>query len=327
MTSMLNPSDSSGGAPGLELHLIRPSGPLSAKRIPEDYNGYIDGWVILLMGPTGSGKSTFIEAVVNNRHLGIAKDQLEGFTQRLTAYRVSNLMSFGRNIYLVDTPGLSDPKIPESRTIREIQQWMVKYNIRVIERLFYFDRIMDTRMSGSKTKALNIFKAITGQDSRFRVHVITTMWDQIWTSGQEARANERYEQLQKEHWKDFATDSRKFKLRMLAIVKFTNTQESALGILDSCLGTSSGKFFRFEEHLSTSKIEHTTYGKILQANLFERHLALQQRLQVIQEDLNSAEAQESNELRSILYQHRIEVERCVRVVEKELKAMGAFSKS
>ncbi|PPR07626.1 hypothetical protein CVT24_004185, partial [Panaeolus cyanescens] len=48
-------------------------------------------FVILLAGPTGSGKSSFIEALGNDKSLGISKDQLEGFTQTVTAYHVKNM--------------------------------------------------------------------------------------------------------------------------------------------------------------------------------------------------------------------------------------------
>ncbi|KAF9033884.1 hypothetical protein BJ165DRAFT_1567260 [Panaeolus papilionaceus] len=79
-------------------------------RLPED------AFIYLLLGPTGAGKSCFIQALAgDSQDLGISKDQLAGFTQKASAYKLVNVLfqeeEGDRQIYLVDTPGFSDPKI------------------------------------------------------------------------------------------------------------------------------------------------------------------------------------------------------------------------
>lgn len=65
-----------------------------------------------------------------------------------------------------------------------------------INRIFYFDRITDSRMAGSKGKLLDLFSEMTGQSTGFCVTFITTMWDRIWKEEQLKKANKRLEEMQ-----------------------------------------------------------------------------------------------------------------------------------
>ncbi|KAF9033367.1 hypothetical protein BJ165DRAFT_1396480 [Panaeolus papilionaceus] len=88
---------------------------------PEDVKGkYVI--VYLLMGPTGSGKSTFIESLSPDHKLDISKNSLESVTQEVVCYQVVNLMWHAWNILLVDTPGFLDTKMSESRITKMITE-------------------------------------------------------------------------------------------------------------------------------------------------------------------------------------------------------------
>ena len=60
--------------------------------------------------------------------MGISKDQLAGFTQEVTAYKVKNAMLQWLDdiytLYLIDAPGFSDSKISELEIITKVKQWM-----------------------------------------------------------------------------------------------------------------------------------------------------------------------------------------------------------
>ncbi|PPQ71874.1 hypothetical protein CVT24_006890 [Panaeolus cyanescens] len=83
-------------------------------------------WRILIMGPTGSGKSSFIEAIAGPNWMinKISSGQLEGFTQDVNCYYIENVMWKEYPIYIVDTPGFADTKMSEFEILRKIEAWM-----------------------------------------------------------------------------------------------------------------------------------------------------------------------------------------------------------
>ncbi|KAF9032052.1 hypothetical protein BJ165DRAFT_1599146 [Panaeolus papilionaceus] len=109
---------------GLELEEFRVTGNISVEpvaRIPDEAVVYI------IMGPTGAGKSTFIEALAGgSQNLAISSNQLAGYTQRVTAYKLVNIArkQSARAIYLVDTPGFSDSKISEMEVVDMLRDWL-----------------------------------------------------------------------------------------------------------------------------------------------------------------------------------------------------------
>ncbi|KAF9032026.1 hypothetical protein BJ165DRAFT_1535194 [Panaeolus papilionaceus] len=109
----------------LKLNRLRVVGHISVKpinRIPGD------AVVYLIMGPTGAGKSTFIEALAGgSQNLAISSNQLSGFTQHVTAYKLVGVVRHAaRAIYLVDTPGFSDSKISEIKVMEMLTDWLDK---------------------------------------------------------------------------------------------------------------------------------------------------------------------------------------------------------
>ncbi|KAF9032029.1 hypothetical protein BJ165DRAFT_1599134 [Panaeolus papilionaceus] len=109
---------------GLELEEFRVTSNIAIEpvaRIPDEAVVYI------IMGPTGAGKSTFIEALAGgSQNLAISSNQLAGYTQRVTAYKLVNVAQkqSARAIYLVDTPGFSDSKISEMEVVDMLRDWL-----------------------------------------------------------------------------------------------------------------------------------------------------------------------------------------------------------
>ena len=46
-----------------------------------------------------------------------------------------------------------------------------------------------------------LFKELLGPRTAKSVTIVTTMWDELWTEAQRERAENRYKQLENEHWK------------------------------------------------------------------------------------------------------------------------------
>ncbi|PPQ76064.1 hypothetical protein CVT24_006854 [Panaeolus cyanescens] len=249
-------------------------------------------FLILLMGSTGTGKSRFI-GVLSGNDMGISKDQLEPYTQDVIAYKISNLTHFGAPIYLVDTPGFSDPKLSEMRIVTKLHSWMSINSVDYFHHLFYFHRITDPRLSGSNARTMEIFRSLTGNGTSETVTVVTTMWDTLWRPEQVRRAEARFNELQKEYFKDWVEEGSKF-------AKFMNTQQSVLSILAEHLKGSKPLDFNFERSQGAFPC-HSLYADALQRNLLERISSLQKRLKSTTDDLQTAlEDDESMDLQNIL---------------------------
>ncbi|KAF9031036.1 hypothetical protein BJ165DRAFT_870860 [Panaeolus papilionaceus] len=107
----------------LELRWVNVTGDISVKPVTTIPRGAA---VYIIMGPTGAGKSTFIEALAGgSQNLAISSKKLAGFTQHVTAYKLVNVVErSGRVIYLVDTPGFSDSKISEIEVMEMLRDWL-----------------------------------------------------------------------------------------------------------------------------------------------------------------------------------------------------------
>ncbi|KAF9042405.1 hypothetical protein BJ165DRAFT_1372510 [Panaeolus papilionaceus] len=163
-------------------------------------------WCMLILGPTGAGKSSFIEALAGEgQSLGISKDQLAGFTQDVTAYEVKNAKVisnyFPETIYIIDAPGFSDSKISELEIITKVKQWMRDQGVRVINGVLYLSPITDTRVPGSKRRTIKMIQSLLFDDAFERVNIVTTMWDRVNNPQAEQRAEANFAQLRDEIWK------------------------------------------------------------------------------------------------------------------------------
>ncbi|KAF9032360.1 hypothetical protein BJ165DRAFT_772845 [Panaeolus papilionaceus] len=295
------------------------TGPISVNVVPANFPGLSrenNPSIILLLGPTGSGKSSFIECIANDNTLGIAKDQLDGVTQMLSIYQIQNvsIVEDDSPLYIVDTPGFADSKIPESKTMRLVIDFVRERNIN-INRIFYFDRITDSRMAGSKGKLLDLFSEMTGQSTGFCVTFITTMWDRIWKEEQLRKANTRLEEMQGIYFKEFVQDQAR-------VMKFENTHESAIYILDrqDFEDNHDIDFFSFERVAwGMVGMPDTNFAKSLHQNLLERKAALWQNLMMIENELTHELAHPHPQLRGVLLRQKEEMMIDIAVVEDELK--------
>ncbi|KAF9042427.1 hypothetical protein BJ165DRAFT_266160 [Panaeolus papilionaceus] len=187
-------------------------------------------WCILILGPTGAGKSSFIEALAGkDQSLGISKDQLAGVTQEITAYGVKNAeLRFVNEkpwvIYFIDTPGFSDSKMSEIEIICKVKRWMSDQSVWWINGVLYLSPITDTRVSGSKLRTINMIQSLLFDDAFTGLYIITTMWDQIGNIQAKKRAEANFAQLQYDIWKGPISEG-------ATISKFHNNHDSAIQIL------------------------------------------------------------------------------------------------
>ncbi|PPQ73646.1 hypothetical protein CVT24_007632 [Panaeolus cyanescens] len=269
----------------------------------EEHPDRYDVATILLVGPTGSGKSSFIEALSGDgASMGISSDQLEGFTKTLTPYELINA-GFGNSystrdtICLVDTPGFSDSTISEFEIIDMVKKWMKTHQIEEINHIMYFSSITDKRLPGSRKTTMEMVKALIKLGRLEVLHkanegslsIITTMWDTLWTDRARSQAESHFTQLTDDIWKDFISDG-------TYIAKFHNTTSSAFQILDQSRthwGVAYGDAFatRNDEH----PLRETAYGRFLYRDLVDRITSGKEQKQALELELSlmGADAEES----------------------------------
>ncbi|KXN84717.1 hypothetical protein AN958_12144 [Leucoagaricus sp. SymC.cos] len=182
--------------------------------------------VIALMGPTGSGKSTFI-STISGADQGIGHD-LMSCTNEIKAMRVRvTREDEDIDVVLVDTPGFDDTYKSDYEILQMISEWIKQagYKNILLDGLLYLHRISDNRMAGTPLRNLEVFEKICGPQACTRVAMVTTMWDDVES---EEMGDMRERELVASFWKPMVDRGSK-------VVRYSNTPDSAWAILDPFL--------------------------------------------------------------------------------------------
>ncbi|KAF9039824.1 hypothetical protein BJ165DRAFT_341180 [Panaeolus papilionaceus] len=254
--------------------------------------------VISLLGPTGSGKSSFIEAAASNPSLGLSSDKLEGFTQTVSIYRIINAVKRVQGsdspIYLVDVPGFADSKISAMSVVSMLKN-MIQTNPNLgFFHILYHTPINNPRLPRSQRQVLQTFEALIGVQSARNVTIVSTMWDLIWNINTMRRAEGNFNQLREEIWKDYIAQGAN-------TVKFHNTAQSALFILDNAYNQRGTSFppSRIEKSIHLP-LRETPFASHIYNDLQTRIHDLQMQQANIQPELQMATEQSDKELKAIL---------------------------
>ncbi|KXN84732.1 hypothetical protein AN958_12159 [Leucoagaricus sp. SymC.cos] len=160
-----------------------------------------DDIIVAFMGPTGSGKSYFIDLLTgeSGRRSG---NSLASVTSGIEATRVQLPNDTSKHIVLVDTPGFDDSTRSDMEILHMISDWLkatyvssfpfknqeladVQHRLNSYESgvklsgLIYLHRITDNRMAGSPYKNLRMFGELCGDLAMNQVILVTTMWGRV----------------------------------------------------------------------------------------------------------------------------------------------------
>ncbi|KAF9038124.1 hypothetical protein BJ165DRAFT_1532015 [Panaeolus papilionaceus] len=185
-----------------------------------------DDKIIVLLGPTGAGKSNFIERLATH-DLQISSSGLRRGTNDVQVYRLMNHPTWKSRIVLVDSPGFKDAEISEYGTLKIVKEWLATCKASRLHALFYFDRIT-YNLRGGDRECYDLFMRLCGNDVAARACLVTTTWDDVkMRDGLLAAAEEKRRQL-KAHWRSYLGKGLQF-------CEFQNTSTSAMEILISSL--------------------------------------------------------------------------------------------
>ncbi|KAG8853233.1 hypothetical protein FRB91_005199 [Serendipita sp. 411] len=130
--------------------------------------------VIIVMGPTGSGKSTFIDYAIGGNGEGIGHG-IKSRTNEITTYK-KTLGDTPRTITFVDTPGVDDASdFGNLGTVAEYCGNIRKSGHR-LSKILYLHRISDNRVTTSPVETLKLFAHLLGNHDIPAVIIVTTMW-------------------------------------------------------------------------------------------------------------------------------------------------------
>ncbi|KAI6123661.1 P-loop containing nucleoside triphosphate hydrolase protein [Pisolithus croceorrhizus] len=151
--------------------------------------------IIVIMGHTGAGKSSFVANATNSGDEGVG----HGLFSHTSEIKATRCTIGGSNVVLVDTPGSDATEKPDLQILESISDWLNKSYEKgtLLSGILYFHRISDNRMAGTPLKNLRVFQKLCGKKAMSQVILVTTMWDEV----EESVGNERLEELVGNYWK------------------------------------------------------------------------------------------------------------------------------
>ncbi|PVF95466.1 P-loop containing nucleoside triphosphate hydrolase protein [Serendipita vermifera] len=143
----------------------------------QDYDEDEEKLLIAVLGPTGTGKSTFINAI-SDSDLQTSDDAFS-CTQEVHASRPFEVG--GQDIILLDTPGFDDSHRSDNEILEEVAKFLkesYKKN-KLLTGLLFFYPILSMRAGGTTLRNIRLFLELVGSKSFKSVVVVTTMWDMV----------------------------------------------------------------------------------------------------------------------------------------------------
>jgi len=229
-----------------------------------------DDWIIAVMGPTGSGKSTFIATATGRSDKdGGVGHELESKTDQVRAMRCAHPNYPGRNVVFVDTPGFDDSHKSDAEILKMIAEWLKKEykKGKTLKGIIYLHRISDNRMGGSPLRNLRMFGQLCGTKAVPNVVLGTTMWSKVKLDVGEQREQE----LTTKYWAAMMDQG-------ASMQRFLGTHGSAWQIVDGFTDLKGHSLLVQQEMVDVGKrLSETKAGLVLYEEL--------QRLMAKQHDL------------------------------------------
>ncbi|KAF9004204.1 P-loop containing nucleoside triphosphate hydrolase protein [Cyathus striatus] len=181
-------------------------------------NGKPNDMVIVVMGPTGVGKSTFINTFFDEDVTTVGHD-LKSCTSNLKHIIRPHPFEPYRRIVVVDTPGFDDTYLDDAEILRRILVWLAtSYTSDMkLAGVIYLHDISKNRMLGTTLKNLYVFQKLCGDQALSSVVLATTKWSKLTDS---STGDARLDQLKTDFWKEMIEGGSE-------VFKFDKTRESA----------------------------------------------------------------------------------------------------
>ncbi|GLB39713.1 hypothetical protein LshimejAT787_0702230 [Lyophyllum shimeji] len=192
-------------------------------KFPADLRAKDSDIVIALVGPTGVGKSTFINTALGDDMAAVGHN-LAAQTTQLQDFILCHPKDRAHRIVLLDTPGFNDiPDNTDDRdTFRRINDWLTRrYGAKMkLSGIIYLLEITQARFNVTPHKNMDLMHKLCGDLAPKNVILATTKWGNI----PEDRGERREEQL-KSIWRPLLD-------KQSRLCRFHDTRESAMHIIN-----------------------------------------------------------------------------------------------
>ncbi|KAF2671143.1 hypothetical protein BT63DRAFT_399455 [Microthyrium microscopicum] len=156
--------------------------------------------VILVMGETGSGKSYFINKLIES---GEVKESSGVDSCTSKCEMVLAELNDETSIAIVDTPGFDDSHREDDEILNEIATYLSwQYASGVpLKGIIFLTPIVEVRWKGHSRRYFEMFKKLCGEEAFGNIVLVTTMWDRVREKDY-GEARNRFQEMRDKYWSE-----------------------------------------------------------------------------------------------------------------------------
>ncbi|KAL9617514.1 MAG: hypothetical protein Q9204_008479, partial [Flavoplaca sp. TL-2023a] len=272
--------------------------------------------IILIMGKTGVGKSTFIKAATGLDVL--TGHHLDSCTALPQFYPIPDTLTF-----LLDTPGFDDPSLSDTAVLQSIASCLADiFEGHVfpdlaakISGIIYIQAINEPRMTGSMLQNLKMLRLLIGEGNMEHCMLVTTKWGLERLDVAERREAELIQTS--EYWGGLLAQGAE-------IARYGDSQESALEITRAA--ARSGEFIpqlMQEYAIDGNELCATAAGRAIDGDVSRARERNEQELEKLRGEYKRAMDDENAESTAALNAVWIRIEESLRVIDEETQELRA----
>ncbi|KAH7133895.1 P-loop containing nucleoside triphosphate hydrolase protein [Dactylonectria macrodidyma] len=275
-----------------------------------------DSAVILIMGVTGAGKSSFISLLADQEvEVG---HSLESSTVDVGIYSFNT--SENKTVFLVDTPGFDDTIRPDVDILKDIVFFLTRMHEQRwrLAGVVYMHRITDPRISGTSMKNLQMFQKLCGTASIPHVTLTTTMWSALGPTPAEQQVGlRRQAELQKQFWAPMISLGAK-------VMPHNGSAESARAIVSAIVGQNTDTVLDIVRELvyEQKTLSETEAGRLVQQSVDEAKKKFDQEISDLQESMEEAMRENDRESQETIAKERDEAAAKIRQQTEKVEELN-----
>jgi len=252
--------------------------------------------VIGVMGLTGTGKSTFIKKLTNDRNI-IIGDDLSSQTMDVALSRMNFLACSNKSydVFFADTPGFDDSSRSDTDVLRNIVTWlgaMRDVSIK-LSGIIYLHRITDPRVGGTAWRNLRLLESLVGADKMANVVLVSTRWEEqplTEPDAWRARMEGRQKQLEQGFLDRSGTPRQGFWQTYIEngarVMRHDGSVDSARRIVDNIIIFSTPIYIQIQDEVFAGKdLSQTAAGQEIKADLEKSTEKTSEELAKLKEEL------------------------------------------